>query len=202
MKNNNNLRKDKPPLSYDKLLYITEEAYFLSKNRPEWCHKIFELLENESEYQNFIKKHELLRAIITINMKYVELDGHCPQPVKPMLPELYKAITDVKKETLDWLMPAVIKKYNDKGKISPEQAQLLLQAVDIYLSDFGFYGDTDSIPSYFYEMFPEINSKEYLDKYKNIFETIISKALEDLKKRLKNNSTIRAFGYYYNFGIE
>ncbi|MBN1212177.1 MAG: hypothetical protein JXA92_06320 [candidate division Zixibacteria bacterium] len=198
--NKDNLRKDKPKLKHEELLSLVREALNQSKNRTDWCRKIFDLLDRETDRRNYIEKHRLLSAVIAVNIENVELEGATfISPDTPQKELLTKAVDETRQETLSWVEREPLQKYIDKGKITPETATRLLKAVDRFLADFGQNGDSDLITVYFREIAPEITQKEYLKEYKNVFETLINKAREDFIERLKKNPTIRAFGDYYNF---
>lgn len=193
------LRKNRPALNHEELIELVREAFYHSKNRPEWCRRIFELLDRETYHHNFISKHELLNAVIAVNIEHIELeDATFISPDTPQKELLTKAVDETRQETLSWVEREPLQKYIDKGKITPDTATRLLKAVNRFLTDFGQNGDSDLLTVYFREIAPEITQKEYLKEYKNVFETLIHKAREDFIERLKKNSTIRGLGGYYN----
>jgi len=197
--NKDNLRKDKPKLKHEVLILLVREALNQSKNRTDWCRKIFDLLDRETDRRNYIEKHQLLSAVIAVNMEQVELEGNSMVSLStPQKLLLKKAVDKARLETLGWVEKEPLKKYIDKGKITHEMSTRLLKAVDKYLSDFGQNGDNDLLTVYFREIAPEITQKQYLKEYKNVFETLIHKAREDFIECMKKNPTVRGLGGYYN----
>ena len=196
-----NLREDKRPMPYEELLRIVETAYVNSTTRTAWCQNIFELLDKETEYQNLVKKHELLAAIVSVNAKYVDADGL--QPTRLPTPEdalLMEAIEEAIAQTLLWLREAVLNGFVRKGGISGEEAERLVVASEQYLSDLAHAGETDPIPQYFREVMPKSEHARYLKDYKHVFETTINKAVEDFKERLKKKTTVLKYRDYFKHG--
>ena len=202
-KNKNTLRKKAEPLFYEDLIQIADRAYLNSKTREEWCAMIFQILDQSGNLQNFIKKHEILKAVIAVNAKYVEIDGI--QPSKPPSPNelsIRTAARDAIPIALQWSRQNTIQLFLNKGRISPSEAERFLQALNNYLTDFGYDSVTDPIPDYYREVMPEKDHSSYLKKHKYIFETVVNKNLEYFKEILKKNPTIRGFGCYSDIGTE
>jgi hypothetical protein len=196
-KSENNLRLSGEPISYEHLTRISEESYLHSKSRSEWCANIFDMIDSLEEYQNFVKFHELLSAVITVNAKYVEIDGFNPSPVaSPDYGLLKEAVEQAKSDSLQWARSNLIEKFIEKGRISPEDGRRFLCAVEKFLDDFGYDGSTDPIPDYYREVMPAEKYCNYLREHKYIFETIISNTLDFFKEKLKTNPTILALGSY------
>jgi hypothetical protein len=192
-----NLRRDMPPLPYDRLLALSEEAYLSSENRKDWCDKLFGLLDKQDEYQNFIKINDLLKAAIAINVKYVELDG----PVPSRLPSntatiLVAAIADARQKTIAWAGENILKRFLLKNIISEDEKERFVLALDKYLIDYCHHISTDAIPDYFRETMPEETHKQYLENYKYVFETLLNKSLEYFLDILRNDPAIRGLWNY------
>lgn len=202
-KNADYLRSDCRPVLYDDIIQIAEDAYNDTKNRKEWCNKIFEIVDSSTDLQNFVRKQDLISAIISVNERHVEIDGmqssSIPWPDKSLLrTEVDKA----RKDTLNWAKHNIISDFVTKKRISSVESGLFLSALEKYLIDFGYNGDTDPIPEYYREVMPRDQHKSYLKDHKYVFETIIRNALEDFKRRLRNNSIIVNLGCYYMNGME
>lgn len=184
--NAENQDKQKPVISYESLLSFVEAAFHedSSKNRSEWCRNIFSLLDSASEYRKCIKKSDLLRAVISVNAKYVEPYAPRPAPLPGPEYKLYLAVVEAaRKETLDWLDSEVLQRFIRKGRIPADVAQLFLQAAEMYLLDLVYSPDVDLLPVYFREVMPEREHDLYLNQYKYVFETTIQKAEADFQAR-------------------
>jgi len=186
--NKEKLRRECQPLVLTELLGIVYSTFSngSTNNRVDWLNNIFAELEMATEFQNFIQKYDLIRAIVYVNDDFVELDGSSfsafPQPDTMNL----RREIDEKRLKSQEHSHEIIKNYIDKGRISYQEGELFCAAVRRYLTDFAFDGQTDKIPAYFFEIFPGYSQEKYLKKYKYVFETIINTAREDFVKRLKN----------------
>ncbi|MCD6162735.1 MAG: hypothetical protein J7K40_10030, partial [candidate division Zixibacteria bacterium] len=184
-------------IPYDELLVLTEEAYFLSKNRSDWCLNVFKILNENGNMQNRLKKHELISAMININLKYVELDGVRPLRLSDANYQLYKnEIENAKKQSLLWLETDVLQSFIQKEKITEKDSRRFILAADIYLTDMIYSSDVDLLPEYFREVMPKTEHSRYLKDYKYVFETIIEKTEENFRN-LINISIKPYFGNYY-----
>lgn len=197
------LRKEAEPVLYEDLIQIVEKAYLDSKTREEWCAGIFKILDQSENFQNFIKKHEILKAVIAVNAKYVELDGIQPSRLpSPNELSVRMAVRDAIPIAIQWSRQNIIQIFLNKGRISPNEAEQFLHAVNNYLNDFGYNGDPDPIPDYYREVMPKNSHLSYLKKHKYIFDSIVNKTLEYFKEILKKNPTIRGFGNYYDIDMK
>ncbi len=187
-KNKDRLRREYQPLLLADLLTIVYSVFSKEKcnNRIDWVNNIFSELEIATEFQNFIKKNDLIRAMIHINESFIELDGGSPFPFPHADSGINRrAIDEEKINSLEYA-EVMAKDYVGKGKITPHEAELILIAAEKYLTDFAFDGQTDKIPTYFFEIIPGCSQEKYLKKYKYIFEMIINKSRDDFIDRLIN----------------
>ncbi len=196
--NAENLRTDAQPIYYQDLLSIAEQAYLDSKTRQEWCTEIFKIIDRSIDLQNFVRRSDLLRAVIAVNAKYSEIEGlNLSRFPLPDIAILNEAAEKARAESLGKVRINVMSRFLEKGRITPAEADLFERAAERYLIDFGHDGSADSIPDYFREIMPESYQKEYLTRYKYVFENVISEAVEYFKEILRNDSTIRHLGRYY-----
>jgi hypothetical protein len=201
--NSSDLRHNADPLSFEEILAIAEKAYLDSKSREKWCELIFKTINGDLERQNYIRKSDLLRAVIAVNIKYRDLEAiNLSRIPEPNFASIHGAVKVARLETLDWIKENIINRFIQKKKFTSIEAELFLKAVDRFLSDFGFDGSTYLIPVYFREIMPETSQKEYLSQYKYIFETILNEAVGHFKEILRNDPIICQFGLYYDYGKE
>ena len=185
---NHDSRENYALISREELAVLVEDAFHRSRNRKQWCRAIFESLNDTTTVRNCIRKHELLAAVIAVNMKYVDVDG----PGASRLPGANQgivetAICEANKQTIVWLRDSVLQGFIEKERMTTEVAERFASAAERYLLDLAHSGDTDALPVYFREVMPETEHDRYLKEYKYLFETTISKAEEDFKKRLKKS---------------
>jgi hypothetical protein len=182
----NDLRQDKPPVSHELLKDIVGRAYAECKDRTEWCRLIFEMLNQEKEYQNFIRRQDLITAVIAINAEHVELYGSKPTRFpSPEMALIDDQLEEARKTALEIAKQDTIKKFLNKGRITSDESDRFLTAVEHYLTDLGQNGNPDSIPEYFRLVMPPDVHSLYLNKYKHVFETVINRAVEEFRNYLK-----------------
>jgi len=199
--NRDNLRDDKRFIPYEELLKIVEMAYVNSTTRSAWCLNIFEFLNEAIEYQNLVKKHELLAAIVSVNAKYIDADGLQPTGLPTAENALLmRDIEEAIAQTVTWLEETVLNDFVRKSRINDDEAQRFWAASEQYLSDLAHIGETDPIPQYFREVMPKSEHDRYLSEYKYIFETTINHAVEDFKERLKKKTTVLKYRDYFKHG--
>jgi hypothetical protein len=195
------LRPDRPLIPYGELELIARETFAESHTRADWCRAIFDRINAATDFQNLVRKHELLRAVIIVNMEFLEIDAWQPSGLpRPRQALLRKIADQALDETLAWTKESIIAEFLAKKRISSEEADLLYLAAEKYLTDYAFDGQTDAVPAYYREVMPEAYHARYLKDYKYVFETIVSKSVENFVERLKNDSTVAGFGRYRENG--
>jgi len=192
------LRTDLAPVSVSVLRDIAERAFLKSLNRSQWCREIFRMLSGLTDYQNFLKIHELISVVIAVNAEYVEIgalpNSSAPSPKRDLI---RKVVEETRLATMSYIEKDVLPGYVGKGTISTDEAARLLLACDSYMLDWCTMGETDLKPVYFRQYMPiGTHGQVYLEKYKYVFETMLCMAVDNFGNRAKNNPIIRGFGDY------
>lgn len=191
-------RDDRPHISYKQLLALVEDAFYLSNNRKEWCRNVFKSICAMTGVQDCLKKHELISAMISVNMKYFEIDPLLPSKLPGAEYQIYaKTIEDAKQQSLLWLDDSLLKRFVRKGRITKEHSRHFIVAVDRYLADLCYSSSVDLLPVYFREVMPESEHPRYLKDYKYVFETSVYKTEEYFKNLLKDSINPN-YGDYIN----
>ena len=180
-------REDLPFISFEELLVVAEETFHGSTTRRGWCRAIFDRLNDLNSVRNYVEKHLLLRAVVTVNMKYVDLE-----PAIPASPRYGRSFSPTRiekaiRETLKVIDDTVLAGFITRGRLDNGYGELLLAACGNYLRDYAFSPGMESIPDYFREVMPEEEHARYFKDYKHVFETIIHRAREDFLERLRKN---------------
>lgn len=182
-----NTECDKLPLiTYEDLLEIVEVTYFNSKTRSQWCSNVFKEIDDRDDIRNCIKKHELLKAVIEVNLRYLRdealLSPQSPTPES----ELRRTIAhDVRRQTVTWVRKNVVLRFVEKNRIPEWTLDRFVQAADVYLQDLIESSDVDKLPVYFRVVMPEEEHEKYLKHYKTPFETTLRRAEEEFRRRMK-----------------
>jgi len=185
--NFDNLRLGCPMLFYDGLQRLAETAYLESCNLSQFCAAIFAELNGMIEMQNRLRRHELINATVSVVLRYLDTDGfQTPARSTPEGDFDAGTMNRAREETIDWLAETVIREFVEKERIAKEIGNRFALAADRYLIDLSTHGNTDPIPQYFREVMPESEHGRYLETYKYVFETIISRAVEEFRKRLRD----------------
>ena len=79
----------------------------------------------------------------------------------------------------------LLARYVSRGKLSEQQAELFARAGESYLKDRAHSVATDPLPVYFREVIPDVDSASYQKSFKNIFDTMIKKAITEFENRLR-----------------
>jgi hypothetical protein len=110
----NNLRRHRRPLMMEDVLTIVEKSFRYKQTKKAWVREIFEELDNTEEFQNYIKKYDLIRAAKSVYENHVELDGvgsSCIPPADETL--LRNEVEKEKAKSLDYakniIMPLMAK---------------------------------------------------------------------------------------------
>ncbi len=192
-----NVESDLPVIPYEQLLAVAEETFPNSRTRVEWCRAILIRVVESGEFQNHVRKHELLAATVAVSAQHVELDGFRPASLpSPKDILISEAASRAQEAAVEHVESQVIPSFRDQRALSPENREKFVEAARRYLADFGNGAEIDSIPEYFREVMPEEEHGRYLKEYKYVFETVINKAEEEFKEQLKNDPTIRIIGGY------
>ncbi|HDS01513.1 MAG TPA: hypothetical protein ENO22_00015 [candidate division Zixibacteria bacterium] len=192
-----NLREDKPVIPYEKLLQIVENAYHENISYVKWCRKIFEAIDKWGEYQNGIFRHELFQAAIEISSKHMEINFVERNNLSSIeLALIRQAVERAIPKTLDWVSENASRGFVEKKRITKEESQLFLKAIELYLRDFGCDGSPDKYPRYYFALFPGNKQDFYLKNHKYPFETMINSARDYFTNLLRNDSTINGIGDY------
>jgi len=183
----NDKREDFPPISFEALLALVEEVHLeKAYNRRQWCRAIFERLNCTKSVRNFVERRQLLQAVVIVNMKYVDVEGFAPSSLPNAEHGIVSAaITRARTETLEMVRQRVLAGFVGKGRLTEDYADRLMQACENYLIDLAHSSGADSLPLYFREVMPESGHRRYLMDFKYVFETLIHRAKDDFKQRLK-----------------
>jgi len=170
------------------LLDIVRTAFSKSKTRTQLVAKIFEILEDSTEYAPCIKKTDLVIALIEINCSFVDdIYSDIPDKYGFEISRVRELGMKYIPEVLDYLKTSHIEKYITKGKLSGEEPAWVINASRAYLEDFLASGSEDSVPTYFREHFPEKFHECYATDYKYIFDTVLPRGKELLIENIRNN---------------
>jgi hypothetical protein len=184
--NRDDLRPGCPMLSYDGLQRLAESAYLKTCTFSQCCAGIFVELGTMIEVQNCLRRHELVSAVVSVVLRYLNTDGfQTPAQTTPEGDFDAGTMNRARGETIGWLIEAVIGEFVEKGRITQEVGGHFALAADQYLIDLSTHGNNDPIPQYFREMMPECEHGRYLATYKYVFETVINQAVEEFRKRLR-----------------
>jgi hypothetical protein len=185
--NRDNLRLDCPMLSYEGLQRLAERAHLETCDRSQLCAAIFAELDGMVEVQNRLRRHELVSAVVSVVLRYMETDGfQTPAQSTPEGDFDAGTINQARESTIVWLAETVIREFVEKGRITKEIGDRFALAADQYLIDLSTHGNTDPIPQYFREVIPECEHGKYLETYKYVFETIVSRAVEEFRRRVQD----------------
>jgi hypothetical protein len=176
-----------PPIPYDELLRLVEEAYYLDgTSRTKWCRKIFELLDKAGRYRNCISRHQLLSAVVAVNLRMVEIESTLPGPLlSPEYGPAVRAAEQTRARVLVRIRDNDLEKYMKQGRISEDTARRFLRAVDHYLADLACSPETLKLPEYFREVMLESEHGRYLQDYKYVFETVMNNAAACFRDQMK-----------------
>jgi hypothetical protein len=184
-----NAERDKLPLiTYEDLLEIVEVTYFNSKTRSQWCKNVFKEIDDRDDIRDCIKKHELLKAVIEVNLRYLRDEALLPPQSPTPESELRRTIAhDVRRQTVTWVRMNVVMRFVEKNRIPEWTLDRFVLAADLYLQDLIDSSDVDKLPVYFREVMPEEEHEKYLRQYKHAFETTMNRADQNFRERLRNN---------------
>jgi hypothetical protein len=177
-----------PEITYEELEKVVDAAYRDSNTtRSDWCRKVLETLAARDDVRSSVKKHELVKAAVSVNIRYLRDEAVLASGNSS--PETEFAMVKAKEirlQTLDWLKENVVQKFADKWRISEVAAVGFVKAANLYLQDFVYSAGNDKLPVYFRETMPEEEHRRYLQVYKHPFETTMKRAEEEFRSRLKN----------------
>lgn len=175
-------------ISYEDLVGFVETAYYESETRSQWCRRIFEAIEMHFGTGSVVKKHELLKAVVAVNIRYLRDEALTAMPTSSADSDFQLTFAEeAKQQTLSWLEQSVILKFIGKERLSKSAADSFLRAANLYLQDLIHSPGVDSLPVYFREVMPEVEHDKYLEIYKHPFETTMNRAEEDFKRRLRKS---------------
>ncbi len=191
------LRNELSAIPDDRLQRLVLTAFLETVNRSDWCNKIFELLDQEADFRNAIPRSILISTMIAVNAEYVDaLEYVQERPAGPLGELRLRKIVEAVRHVSAWIETGGIAPYLHKGRITPDEAAAMIKACNDWLRDFCLCGEADSIPSYFFHFRSEVDQKEYQLRVKNIMDSVTRKALEEVRRRLREDSTIWSLGDY------
>jgi len=183
--NRDNLRPDNPPISVDELERLVAEAFADSNNRREWCRKCFQMLNRMTEYQNFVRLSDLLTEVIKVNSEHLEL--YCGPGFHPSAEDAVTEdmLAQAREQAIVYIKNHSLRRFLRQGRLTDNEAEKLIVAVEHYLTDMAQNGNPDPIPEYFRLVMPKSQHRFYLKRYKYFFETVINEALEEFRRFLR-----------------
>lgn len=180
------LRENLPPVRSQDLRPLVIEAFNHSLTRAQWCRGIFNGLDNLTDFQNFLVLYRLLREVVIVNSQAVDIYA----PVSGYLPRASddlnsSAVAKAIRTALEYVEMNCLKTFQEKGKLSADEAQNYLESVEGYLIDLIWSPTTAPLPKYFRETMPENEHDLYLKRHKHMFETAIKTARQIFGETLK-----------------
>ncbi|UCC44651.1 MAG: hypothetical protein JSU65_01610 [Candidatus Zixiibacteriota bacterium] len=196
-RNERNLRDSLPPIDWDTMDDLVKEAFTGSRTRPEWCAGVFKLLDEKTESRNALPMHDLISMMVAVNAEYANASslgtGNIPTPTEQYVNKRVSAALD---EAVKLVQSGVLPRFVENGQLSADDAPRLLEACRTYLVDLSSHGSTGKLPGYFMDQKPDLSQSDYLSQYKYILNKAVSRGLEELRQRLRQDMTIWPFGSY------
>ncbi len=188
---------DLPTLSVGALIEIAETAFASCTSIKKWVSSILQTINASAENTPWVRYHDLLAAVIIVNARHVELEAPSVSTFPSAVQMIFREEIDKEcQAALELVRKNTLARFVEKGRVAHHEAELLMSAVTSYLADLTNGGETDVKPQYFRESMPEDAAERYLADYKYVFESILAKAEDELRLRLKKNPIIRQLGYY------
>lgn len=184
-------RDDRSPIPRETLMDIVIRAFSDSLNRVQWCQKIFELLDGVTEFQNSLPLYELLSAMVEVNAEFVETGGIVPtRPPSPYEAHLKNRLKQAVAESISDIEATVVPRLTEKGRLNKEELEDCVNACRDYFEDLCQHGETDSVPSYFLSLRPELSQELYQKRYKSPIDSMFGMALKKVRQILRDDPTI------------
>lgn len=196
-RNEQQLRENQAPMTDALLRVLVQDAFLSTTRRTDWCARIFELLDRETEFRNTVSLPALISTMIAVNAEYVDALSYVhDRPTGPLGEYRLRKICDAVAEASNRIIQVGVAGYLKKGRLTSDEAAATVQAGRDWLEDLCLSGEADSIPSYFLHYKPEIDQQEYQSRYKYVIDTVCRQALEEVRRILREDSTIWPFGDY------
>ncbi|MEW5796084.1 MAG: hypothetical protein AB1772_06950 [Candidatus Zixiibacteriota bacterium] len=191
------LRESCHTIPDDRLYELVLDAFLNTNSRADWCMRIFELLDAETEYRNEVALNSLISTMIAVNAEYVDaLEYTQDRPSGPLGELRLRKIRKAVERASLWISDVGARAYIEKGRLAESDAHAVIEACCTWLNDLCLSGAADSIPSYFLELRHDINQQEYQSRYKYVMDTLSRQALEEVRRILREDSTIWPLGDY------
>lgn len=189
------LREGLDIIPYHVLLEVIDAAFInCGTKRTKWCRAIFDTLDGMSQYRNCCQKYELINAAISINLKYIDMEGIEYGSIPATQSGLMQDSADkARRQTLDWVQQNGLKTFVQTGKIDQQTADKFLLAIDCYLMDLIQSPAVDKLPVYFREVMPKSEHDRYRSNYKHLFETVVNGAREYFRNLMQGLSNLRGW---------
>ncbi len=183
------LRVDKPMLTFEELLHLAGDAYAQCSNREQWCRVIFARLASMPEVANCLRRHELIRAMVTVNLQCVETGEWLAKSSGTAKPAIARRdLESARNQALEHVRIRVLERFVLSGSVTEVEAGQFLKAAATYLVDLAYSPGVDKLPAYFREVMAPETHGGYLERYKYPFETTMKEAEEYFRARLKEIS--------------
>lgn len=159
------------------LRQIVQSTFLACTTRTAWCRAVFNELLDRSEFSSAILRHELVSAMIAVNIEYVDVRasqsgiGHSVQTDRH-----YKVAREAVEKTVIAVTEGGLARFVAKGRLTAAESACLAGAIREYLLDLALCSGTDKLPGYFREYMNQSAQDRYLSDYKHIFETTIEEA--------------------------
>ncbi len=178
--------EERPDLPYAELYRIAYDVASRSQSRTERCRRFFAVLAQQDQYRRFVPKWAFIRAMVDIDLSFV--DAFAPRPAHPgeAVPGLMSAVSLCTSTALEWVEGNGLRAFVKKGRVTEAQGNRFLTAVELYLADL-IHSETASLHQYFRETMPEELDALYMDQYKYPFETTLREAEERFRECMKEN---------------
>jgi hypothetical protein len=150
---------------------------------PERCRSIFDQLNEDDRFQNLL---ECKRVISTMLRILTNHDDVRPSGVSdPRSEYVRRTVQLLAANAIDLAVDQVLAKQVHKRGFSENETNAFRQALVNLMDDFTQDGDHDLLPGYLKEAMTPCDESAYLERYKYIWETLVSRCKELLRETLR-----------------
>jgi hypothetical protein len=176
-------REHLPAVDDSTLQHFIHTACRSFPDMPERCRSIFDQLNEDDRFQNLLECRRFISAMLRILTDHD--DARPSAESGPRTEYVRRTVRLLAENAIELALDQVLGKQAHKRGFSEDESSAFQRALVNLMNDFTQDGDHDLLPGYFKEAMARCDESAYLQRYKYVWETLVSRCKELLRNMLR-----------------
>ncbi len=176
-------REHLPQVDDSTLQHFIHTACRSFPDMPRRCRSIFEQLDGDDRFQNRLECKKFMPALLRVLTNHD--DARPSATSNPRSEYVRRTVQLLAANAVDLAVDQVLTNQARKRGFSEDETSTFRRALANLMDDFGQDGDHDLLPGYLKEAMTACDESAYLQRYKYVWEALVSRCKELLRDMLR-----------------